>query len=355
MFLSEGMRMLRRRIACSIFGVKKYKGNADEICAQIIKRCWNGKYFQTSAGHFNEFYTRDFAWCVPSLLKLGYKKEVHSTLAYVLACFERHKKVTTSINPEGIPFDFPCFAADSFPYLVFSLAIADARDLIKKHRKFLELQVEDFCTRVVGEKGLPRPLHFSSMKDHSIRKSSCYDTCMAGLLAKFLKHLGWKSILDSFDYPALLKKHYWTGSYFLNDLSGEKSVCGDANVFPFLTGQCTKEMHLKAIKSIERAGLDNPLPLRYSARKLKERRILYSIFAPNYEGTVIWAHLGMLYFHTLSQIDAKKAAQVKDKYKKIIEKYGNFVEVFSTNLKPYRSLFYFADDSMLWASMYLAA
>ncbi len=82
--LSEALKILKRSRYVKKHGIKKYKGNANAICKQIIKDCWNGKYFQVSAGHFTSFYVRDFGWCVDSLMKLGYKKEVHKTLDYVL-------------------------------------------------------------------------------------------------------------------------------------------------------------------------------------------------------------------------------------------------------------------------------
>jgi hypothetical protein len=68
--LSEAWRIFNRSVYAKKYGIKRYNGNAKEICRQIIKDCWNGRYFQVSNGHFCEFYIRDFGWCVESLLKL---------------------------------------------------------------------------------------------------------------------------------------------------------------------------------------------------------------------------------------------------------------------------------------------
>ena len=56
---------------------KKYEGTAKQICENIVKDCWNGRFFQTSTGNFKQFWSRDFGWCVGSLMKLNYEKEVH--------------------------------------------------------------------------------------------------------------------------------------------------------------------------------------------------------------------------------------------------------------------------------------
>ncbi len=343
--------MLERALACRIFGVPRYPGTAEQICQQIVKNCWNGEYFQTSTGHFNEFYTRDFAWCVESLIKLGYRQEVLVTLAYALKQFEKHNIVTTTINPKGQPFDFPVFAADSLPSLIYSLYKAKATQLLRTYKQFLEEKAEEYYDIIDFKTGLVKPKHFSSIKDHAIRKTSCYDCCMAGWLAAILKKLRWKSRLDKYNYPKIIKKYFWTGTYFLNDLSGEKAVCGDANIFPFWTGLFDKKLLGKTINHLQK--LAKPAPLRYSTKKFKEGRIIYSIFAPNYEGTTIWAHLGMIYLHTIRKRYPKLAREGKKKYSELIEKYGNFIEVYNPNLKPYQSLFYYADTGMIWAANYL--
>ncbi|MEM2916642.1 MAG: hypothetical protein QXT19_04785 [Candidatus Woesearchaeota archaeon] len=66
------------------------------------------------------------------MLKLGYKEEVLKTLAYVLERFERAGSIATTISPSGRPFNFLCFAPDSLPFLVRSLNVARAKNLLKK-------------------------------------------------------------------------------------------------------------------------------------------------------------------------------------------------------------------------------
>ena len=77
--VSAALSMFSRKLKVTSKGVKKYSGNATEICKQISEDCWNGTYFQGSAGHFSQFWLRDFAMSAPALSKLGYRKEIKKT------------------------------------------------------------------------------------------------------------------------------------------------------------------------------------------------------------------------------------------------------------------------------------
>ncbi|MEM2916641.1 MAG: hypothetical protein QXT19_04780 [Candidatus Woesearchaeota archaeon] len=57
---------------------------------------------------------------------------------------------------------------------------------------------------------------------------------MVGMLAKELDNA--EGLSTRPDAEKILLKHYWTGDYFLDDLSGKEHVAGDAQVFPFWTG-----------------------------------------------------------------------------------------------------------------------
>ena len=91
-FLKEGLRMFRRNIAVRMKGLKRYNGNAEQISKQIINACWNKYFFQTSAGHFCEFWSRDFGWCVKALDNMGYRNEILATLRYAIKIFASYDK-----------------------------------------------------------------------------------------------------------------------------------------------------------------------------------------------------------------------------------------------------------------------
>ncbi len=349
--IPEGLRMFKHALGVRLLGFHRHPGNARQICDHIINECWNGRYFQTSTGHFSEFWTRDFGWCVDSLIKLGYRREVLTTLEYALNRFSRENVIRTTINHKGVPFDFPCFAPDSFAFFMHSLNSAGAKGLIKLHKEFLENHARKYSAAVIDhEEGLVKERPFSSMKDGIFRKSSCYDTAMVGMLAKELSEAGIKHNLP--DMKKVLVKNYWAETYFLDDLSGKKHVAGDAQIFPFWTKVIdNKKMMKQAFASLHDEGLDVPFPLRYTSERMPADVLVQRIFAPNYEGNTIWAHMGLLYTHLLKQIDEEMAQEHTNTYKHLVEKYRNFLEVYDpTGKKAYKTLFYASDEGMLWAA-----
>src|SRR3989338_7040428 len=115
--LKEGLHIFSNRFRA----YKTYTGDAENIAKKIVASCWNGKYFQVSCGNFPEFYMRDFAYVVQSLIQLGYKKEVSQTLAYALAHFQNEQRITTTITAKGKAIDIFGLAPDSLALLLRSL------------------------------------------------------------------------------------------------------------------------------------------------------------------------------------------------------------------------------------------
>jgi hypothetical protein len=313
-----------------------------------------------SRGHFCEFYTRDFGWCVDSLIKLGYKKEVIKTLSYALSRFSKYNNVATSIAPSGIPFDFPYYAPDSLAFLIRSLSHARAASLIKKHKGFLNKEIMKYYHNVI-EKGtglVRRDKYFSSMKDHALRKSSCYDNLMTAVLAKELKKIKiLKNPFKKYNFKKIIKDNFWNGCYFVEDLSGSKAVTGDSNIFPFWLGVFeSKSMLKKALSAIKSAKLDKPFPLKYSKSESDEiqKFIPLEFFAKNYERNTVWMHMGPLYVSLVKKVDKLAFKEYFLQYKSLIETHKNYLELFAPDGTPYRTPFYYADDSMLWAANFLA-
>jgi len=350
------MRMFFRRINVGIRGTKKYSGGSEEICKKIIEDCWNGKYFMTSAGHFSDFYTRDFGWCCESLIKLGYREKVKSTLEYALRNFRRKGYVTTTINTNGVAYDFPCYAVDSLAYLIRSLKLLRDREIVENNEEFLNKQVRLFYELVVDKNSglVKKDTHFSSMKDHAVRKSSCYDNCMVGMLSLELSKLKIENPLKKWNYAKLIKENFWNGDYFLDDLSGTSHIAGDAQIIPFYSGLVNdNKMLRKCLEVIKKEGLDKPVPLRYSKIRLKQELIYLHLLASNYEKNTCWQHLGMMFLDVLSRFDREKLGEYLNIIQMVIERDKNFLEVYCPNGKPYSNIFYYADEGMLWASVYL--
>ncbi len=355
--IKEALRFVKYSIKTKFSRYKRYKGDDKQICRQIVDNCWNGRFFKTGGGNYNQFWTRDFGMCCESLINLGYKEKVSKTLQYALDIFEKHNRITTQITPKGYPLDFPCYTPESTAYITRCLRLLDDKKIIKKYKSFIEKKVlKAYETAFDKEKGIIRQdKHFSSMKDHYIRTSSMYNNSMIFMLSRELDKLKFNNPFKKYNFKNIHKKLFWTGEYFLDDLSKHKYVAGDANVFPFWTGNFTdKKMFQRCLKKIQENNLDKPWPLKYTRHRHKHQEMFWpALFASNYEGTTIWMHLGACFIKTVNMFDKKLAKKYLENYKKAIEKHQNFLEVFNTDGTIYKKSFYTSDESMLWASIYL--
>ncbi|MEM4637729.1 MAG: hypothetical protein QXK76_01720 [Candidatus Woesearchaeota archaeon] len=369
--LKEGLRIFKRNIKVKLFGLEKFSGTDEEICRKIIDACWNGKYFSTTpkGGNYG-FYSRDFGWCIQSLINLGYKNEVNKTLEYALKIFEKNKGIYVSISPSGIPFNFPnIYSPDSVAYIFRSIRINKNKKIIEKYRSFLNFEAKKFRNICIDNKGIINQKHFSGMRDYAIIKGSCYDMIMACLLEdeinKINEYFGREILINPFkniDLKNNLINNFWNGKYF-QELN-KNILYGHNNVYPyFLDIVKDKKMLLSSITHIKKAKLDMPIPLKYESnmdksnygdkyyKNDKTKFIWQELFVKDWEKRTSWSMLGMAYIYILARVDKKKAKKHLKEYKSLIEKYG-FVEVYD-NLKPYQSFFYTSETRMLWASMYL--
>jgi hypothetical protein len=357
----EGMKIFSRNIKVKIHGYKKYEGNDVEICTSVVNSCYDEKkqYFMSSNGNYKVFYSRDFGWCVQSLLNLGYKKQVNNTLRYAMLIYSDNRRFTVAINNKGQPFNFPdTYSPDSVAYMYRSLRIAKSNKLFLEHKKFLNEQLKVFESNVLTSEGLLQNKNFSGMRDHVKAYGLCYEMIIACMLCdevdKINKMMG-KNILDNvlkkYDLKKNLIKYYWNGNYFEDGLN-DKYCSGHVNTYPYYLDIITdRKMLLRTFKSIQENGLDKPFPLKYGYSK-DTKYIWQDIFAHNWEKNTIWVMLGLTYINVLSRINKHSAKENLEQYRKLILKNKNFIEVYS-GYEPYNSLFFSSDDSMLWASMYL--
>ena len=109
----------------------------------------------------------------------------------------------------------------------------------------------------------------------------------------------------------------------------------------------------KVIQSIEDAKLDSPFPLKY-AKDRPKKVIIYENFVHGWEDNSIWSMMGLIYIELLHEINKKKSMILLDRYTQLINKYGTFLENYTSEGKPYKTLFYATDEGLLWACMYLA-
>ena len=351
--------MFRRARHVKQHGLKQYKGAPKQVGEQIIDSCWNKKhkYFMVSSGHFNEFYCRDFGMCAEALTKLGYKSKVHQTLDYALSKFSRNKRITTTISPSGRCFDFPYRGADSLPFIIRAIRVSNAKTILKKHEKFLKKEMEYYYSEVFDNKRslIRTDRHFSSIKDYAKRSSSCYSNCVLAMLKDDLTALKFYNPFKEYDIKKSILHHFWNGDYFYDDTTKTKVITGDANVFPFWCNVVSsKHIFELCMKSMEKAKLTKPFPLKYTTKSEKIHKVhFYEPFAGDYERDTVWIHLGLCFLDTVRRFDKKRFKEYIKQYENLIKKHRNFLEVYDRKGEPFNNFFYFTDDSMLWVSKYL--
>lgn len=331
--------------------------SANKICTSILKQLYTGYFYQTSLGNYPHFYSRDFGMVAASLISLGKQKEVVSTLDYALTQYEEYGSIKTFITIFGKPVDFPnVYSPDSFAYILYALSLSKDKKLIKKFSSFLQKELDKFYSLVVDKKnGLPiRKKHFGGMRDYSKRDASCYDAVMCAVVQREAQTLGLKLPFKKYNYKKLLVDNYWTGSYFKDDLSTD-SLTADANIYPFWLDVITdKKLLEKTVKSMRKAKLDKPFPVRYvSSNKQKGKTIFTEFLVKDWESTAIWPMSALPYIDIVSRVDKLKAAYYLSQYTEQIEKYKTFIEVYTKKGVPYKSLFFSADEGMIWCANYL--
>ncbi len=341
-------------------GFKSYKGTPEKIAEQIIDDCWNKKhkYFMVSAGHFCEFYSRDFGMCAEALIKLGHRERVIRTLDYALKHFEKHGSITTSISPKGKCFDFPTYAADSLPFIIHAISVSDAEHLLKKYRWFLLDAIRAYRDTIIDKKTrmVRKGVHFSSMKDYAMRSSSTYDNCMLVMLEDDLAAMEFTQEISGLRTKSAVMRSLWNGSYFYEDMSKQKIVTGDANTFPFWCGVTKdKKMFDNCMTAMETTGLTKPFPLKYAPTRTKTTPSIWrECIAGDYERDTIWMHLGLCFLDVVKHFDKKRFNTYLKQYEAQMKKHRNFLEVYDRTGEPFKTRVYITDESMLWASKYLA-
>ncbi len=365
--LSEGARFARVSLKRRGDGYKRYAGNPVAISEQIVKDCFNGTHFQGSCGHFTNFWARDMGMCAESLLRTGFEKELRASLKWALNIYSRNKKITTTIFKEKYPIDIYAYASDSLPFLLHALIVSGMKDEILLYKDFLNGEIKRYAGLLFDFKtGLvKRRLYISGAKDCVRRDSSMYDNTMVAWLADMIEKCGaLENPWNGMKLKENIRQNFWKENYFLEDLSGATWVSSDANVWPFWCGVFDdKEMLESAIDTLIQEMVDQPLPIKYSAKKHPERELFIPrIFTPNYQGDTIWPQTGMAYISLVKTVYVGLAMQYLGAYTKLIKHYSNFLELYEDNNAseevppvPYSGRFglYTADEGMIWAAMYL--
>jgi len=356
---SEGLRLLGASLRRRAFGLARRPGNAQEICEQIVRDCFDRdrRYFRTSTTSYAEFWARDFGRCVPPLLALGFEREVGDTFRYALACYERAGHFSLVLTPSGRPFDFPAYAPDGFALFLYGLEKLDDPGLVRRHRSLLEREVTRFWRLVIdpGTGQVIRGRFFSEAQDYAVRDSSCYSNAVCHLLARQLDSLGLPNPLGGYDYPRLILDRFWWEDHFLDDQSGSLHPSGDAQVMPFWCGVLgndpTARVRLDRVMAwMDSTGLNLPLPARYGIGAAPGRRMHHLHRLNPWQRDTVWTCLGLQLLEVLADFGHPRLWPELAGYRSLVEELGCFPEILDARTcAPYRGKVVVSEDSMLWA------
>ncbi len=358
-YVGSELRIVRRRL----LGVHRFGGDAEAICRSAIDSCWTGEYLAASGGHFRQAWTRDLGFAAPSLVRLGWAERVRASLAWMLDAWTEAGRVTTTVFDGRRPRDVWTYGVDSLPLLLHALRVLGADDLVERHAAWLGPEVRRYADVVVDPvTGLVRDDRaFSTHRDTVRGRSNAYANTMVALLDRHLRETGWFPSPIGAGAVERLVSRFWRGDRFVDRADGDV-VTGDSTVAPFFFEVVPDPLGLaSALASARAAGLADPLPLRYAARRDPaiedpvQRRLV-----PDYQGTAVWTSLGSMYLRLMERADPAAAAPVVDAYRALVERDGTVIEVYdgrAPGLRPYRGRFglFLADEAMLWAAILLEA
>ncbi len=363
--LAEYVHNAGIRLRRQLRGHTRHPGSAASIVRACIEACWNGRTFTASPGHFDMFWTRDFSFSVPSLVRLGHGPRVHDSLAYALDVWTRRRHhITTTIHYFDRPGDVYEYGVDSLPLLLAALRAAGSIDLVERHRPWLEAEIAHYYEMVVDPTtGLVRSdRKFSAHRDTVVNRSNVYGNTMVALLAKTIDETGWfaspfERHFDG-DYGRLLLEHFWVDDHF-RDALGDDTVSGEANVWPFYSGVIgDPDVVESALGYLDDNGFCDPYPLRYETSRRPEREVwLTRHVLPDYQGSTVWTSLGAMYLQVLRTVDPDLAATETGRYVEWIERDGTFWEVMNGQGENWVSprWIMIGEESMLWSAIFLDA
>jgi hypothetical protein len=351
------LRAEARQLHGRYFGaIETFDGNAEEICQQIVERCWSGDYYKTSLGHFEQFFIRDFGTVAESLCRTGYRQNVLHTIKWALHNYRQSASVTTCIDPRGYCFNAPMHAVDSLPWLLHCVVVS-GYELNKAERKFIEHELRKYRKKYLDTTGHVRPIKFAEMRDAVVYDRSAYAISLVGRMAWCVEQLK----LGSFPYKlqryqAELISRYWNGRYFNADRTTD-AFSAECALFPFFLGVIEdEEMATATFRYITDKKHDEPFPMIYTkhSKEFKYHWWMTAPFMPEYEGETLWSWHGMFYLHSLRRFNKPEFEEQRERFAKgMIEQHGTFPEMLNPDGSWYYAPIYRGDPGMVWAAIYV--
>lgn len=356
--LARLARVAVRQVKARYFGkLDHFVGNARAITEQVVAGTWNGTFYETSLGHYDYFWMRDFGTVAKSLSAIGHKDQVHQTLSWALRHYRKANHVTICIDRQGRAFNAPGRQSiDALPWLLHSLSVS-GYTLSKAEKIFLNRRIEFYCKKYLNKHSghLKKRRLFNELRDAVHYDRSAYAVALTGRLSIAANELGLEFPYPPSRYADELVSHYWTGEYFRTDAETD-DFSAECALIPFFLGVITdKQLANATFDYILKEKLETPYPLKYSKGKLKFRYrfMMGPIAMPNYTGDTIWTWHATFYLHLLHQYKRPEYAKEYRKFASLIERHGNYPELVNPDGSWYYAPFYRADPGMVWAALFL--
>ncbi len=359
--LSTPLRLARvavRQVYARYFGtLQHFEGDAKEVCQQVVAGTWNGTFYETSLGHYDYFWMRDFGTVANALTVIGEQKNVHKTLRWALKAYRKANHVTICIDRKGRAFNAPGkHSIDALPWLLHSLAVSHY-PLMKSDVAFLNRRIVVYCKKYLQEQSghLKKRRSYNELRDAVHYDRSAYAIALTGRLSIAAQELGLSFPYPPSRYADELVSHYWTGEYFRSDAETD-DFSAECALMPFFLGVVKdRELANATFDYILKEKLETPYPLKYSKGRLKfhYRFMMGPIAMPNYTGDSIWTWHATFYLHLLQQYERPEYGKEYKKFAALIERHGNYPELVNPDGSWYYAPFYRADPGMVWAALFL--
>lgn len=351
-------RVAVRQVRARYFGtLVHFPGNARAVCEQVVAGTWNGTFYETSLGHYDYFWMRDFGTVAKSLTATGHKDKVHQTLAWALRHYRKANHVTICIDRKGRAFNAPGRQSiDALPWLVHSLSVS-GYPLSKTDKAFLNRRISFYCKKYLNARSghLKKRRLFNELRDAVHYDRSAYAVALTARLSSAAQELGLDFPYPTSRYADELISHYWTGEYFRTDAETD-DFSAECALMPFFLGIIKdKTLADATFNYILKEKMETPYPLKYSKGKLKFRYrfMMGPIAMPNYTGDSIWTWHATFYLHLLNYYKRPEYEKEYRKFASLIERHGNYPELVNPDGSWYYAPFYRADPGMVWAALFL--
>lgn len=353
------LRAEYRQLHNRYFGkIERIEGTAQEVCAEIVERLWEGDFYRTSLGHFDFFWMRDFGTVCQSLVTLGNQVRVHHTLRWALYHYRRAGAVTLCIDKAGNTFNAPAKkSVDALPWLLHCLVVSDYWPNAAE-QAFLEKQLGKYVKTFLDSDGNLQTMRYAEMRDAVFYDRSAYSIALIARMAHCAKVLKLQSFpYDEQQYQDELLNHYWNGHYFDADRT-TKAFSAECALMPFFLNVIdNRDMADRTFDYITKAKLNALYPMQYGEagreHLFKYRIAMGSKLMPNYTGTSIWTWHGTFYLHILKKYGRPEYHTQYANFASMIERHGNYPELLNADGSWYYAPIYRSDPGMVWAALFL--